>query len=1047
MTTTLHDEQPMGTAWARRSVDFTRLLQALGAAPGCVVAIPVFNGGQAVARCLASAIANTFRTRILVIDDASTDPAIIELLDRRQAEGLIDLVRHDENRGYTATVNHALELCRGDDLILLNSDTEVGPLWHQRLRAVAYSLPDVASVTAASDNAGAMSLPIVGQDNVWPDHLPWNEISRLVARRFSVWAQSLPTANGFCTYIRREAVDAVGVFDLEAFPRGYGEENDWSMRAAAAGYVNLFAPHVFVRHARSQSFGEERTALAASGRQTVDRRHPDYTAQIQAWRTARSSTAIASEASAIQATATATDEIRPRRLYVVHRSVGGTPATNMDLIGTLTDQQDAFLLESQGGTKILLSSVVGGRRELITTWEPSTKFTMHDRWDDDYAAFVADVLTTYGIEVIHVRHLIHTPIRTLPEVARLLGVRLIYSTHDFHAVCPTITLLDEQNAFCGGHCTPGRSNCTLPEPVASMRDEPLKNGWVHEWRRDMEGVMDWAEAVVATTPTAGAIIKEFFPAAAQKLQVIEHGRDLTDFAPARAATRRPGPMRVLAPAIWAEHKGLRYVHELATRVGDSVEWHFLGRGSDQLAGVGIPHGEYSRDNLVRLTQAVDPDFIGLFSIWAETYSHTLTEAWGMGVPVLATDIGAFRDRIKAWGGGQLLPLSPAEAAPIVLAHAQDDAAVRRLRLDVSVDSIRHHRSMANDYRRLYEHSPLKMPLIGVLDVGEGQQSPPSAHVRVLRRAVAARSLGLAHYERLVARDYAAGTAGKGLDSLVIVRNGLRPEFAAQVLDRAKQEGVRVVLDIDDDLISDHAIVRLVDQGWSALELNGLRETIRRVDHVVTSTVNLSRLMSELNDSTSVLPNELDGRLWARDVAPLPQPDAAEDELRVLYMGNPTHAEDLLLLEGVFDSVSDALGRRVTLEVVGVTSGDGISGMRRLQPRRTDYAGFSTWLRQTASRWQAAVAPLKTTEFNRYKSDLKLLEYGMLGLPAIASDFGPYAGRTDLARLVDPSPSSWSRALIEVLTKDTYEAAQVRELVSTERMLNERSVMKWLASLI
>src|SRR3712207_8814600 len=52
-------------------------------------------------------------------------------------------------------------------------------------------------------------------------------------------ALPISTGNGFCMYIRRDCLDAVGMLDEEAFPRGYGEENDFCMRATRDGWINL----------------------------------------------------------------------------------------------------------------------------------------------------------------------------------------------------------------------------------------------------------------------------------------------------------------------------------------------------------------------------------------------------------------------------------------------------------------------------------------------------------------------------------------------------------------------------------------------------------------------------------------------------------------------------------------------------------------------------------------------------------------------------------------------------------------------------------------
>jgi hypothetical protein len=83
-------------------------------------------------------------------------------------------------------------------------------------------------------------------------------------------------------FIRRALVDDCGLFDHEAFPRGYGEENDFCMRAMKAGWVNLVSPWSFVYHIRTASFKGEKAALVKAGVDVVTKRYPDYAAAVKA---------------------------------------------------------------------------------------------------------------------------------------------------------------------------------------------------------------------------------------------------------------------------------------------------------------------------------------------------------------------------------------------------------------------------------------------------------------------------------------------------------------------------------------------------------------------------------------------------------------------------------------------------------------------------------------------------------------------------------------------------------------------------------------------
>src|SRR5690606_20518376 len=125
--------------------------------------------------------------------------------------------------------------------------------------------------------------------------------------------------------------------------------------------------------------------------------------------------------------------------------------------------------------------------------------------------------------------------------------------------------------------------------------------------------------------------RKVLPQVAGRLTVIEHGRTF----PAREVStwridrpRRAGPMRVFCAANWNTQKGLDLVRELIDLTAPYVEWHLAGRRSGTISDKAIVHGEYGQGDLAELVASIDPDAAGLFSLWPETYSQTLSEAWG-----------------------------------------------------------------------------------------------------------------------------------------------------------------------------------------------------------------------------------------------------------------------------------------------------------------------------------------------------------------------------------------------------------------------------------
>ncbi len=248
------------------------------------IVVPIFNAPALVERCIESVIRWTSSpARLILIDDASDDPTVAPLLKKYTARENITLLRNVENLGYTRTSNVGIEASGGADVVLLNSDTQVGPRWLDRLRQVAYVDASIGTVTAVSDNAGAFSVPDLERYCPIPPRWTLPQTQRALLQQVASPPPELPTGNGFCMFVKRAMLDAVGVLDAEAFPSGYGEENDLCQRGARAGFRHLIAGDVFVAHARSASFGDERRArLGEQGMAVLRQRYANYERDVGA---------------------------------------------------------------------------------------------------------------------------------------------------------------------------------------------------------------------------------------------------------------------------------------------------------------------------------------------------------------------------------------------------------------------------------------------------------------------------------------------------------------------------------------------------------------------------------------------------------------------------------------------------------------------------------------------------------------------------------------------------------------------------------------------
>jgi len=220
---------------------------------------------------------------VVVIDDASPSGALISVVPENiKNDSRFVFIRNERNLGFVGSCNRGMLFESCGDVILLNSDTVVTPRWVQKLTAAAYSHPHIGTVTPLTNNGTIASVPRFLENNEIPLGLDLDQFANTIEEISLKEYISIPTCVGFCTYIRREMLDAVGVFD-PVFKKGYGEENDLSLRGAALGFDNIIDDATYVYHCGSMSFKEMRESLSRENLRILNQRYPGYDAQIAAF--------------------------------------------------------------------------------------------------------------------------------------------------------------------------------------------------------------------------------------------------------------------------------------------------------------------------------------------------------------------------------------------------------------------------------------------------------------------------------------------------------------------------------------------------------------------------------------------------------------------------------------------------------------------------------------------------------------------------------------------------------------------------------------------
>ena len=233
----------------------------------------------------------------------------------------------------------------------------------------------------------------------------------------------------------------------------------------------------------------------------------------------------------------------------------------------------------------------------------------------------------------------------------------------------------------------------------------------------------------------------------------------------------------------------------------------------------------------------------------------------------------------------------------------------------------------------------------------------------------------------------------------------------KTLDAMKKLNMKIVFDTDDDM-------------WSVQASNPAKGYLRMIENYKQGFIRCAHLADVITVSTNSLKTAIETHVGTRvpvkvvgnamDLIVL-QPSffpKQDDRVVIGWAGSNTHIADL---KEMGDSLQQVYNNnpKVWLHWVGMYP-IGINSKARVMahswvPVKEYFSRFSTW------NWDIGVAPLENNRFNRSKSAIKLVEFGAIKKPCLASDVQPYREITSLVKGLDwllcRSPKEWTEKLL------------------------------------
>jgi GT2 family glycosyltransferase len=616
------------------------------------ILVPVYAGLADTQRCLESVARHAGSTRtpfdVLVINDGSPDAVLVEWVEAfaaGAAELDVTVLHNERNIGFVRACNRGLRAASGD-VVILNSDTIVTKGWLDRLAGAAQG-PAIATVTPLTNFGSICTLPdsIVDAFALSSDRPRIDQCAAFIRRHSPVRRPEVISGVGFCMFVTRTAIDAVGVFDDAEFGAGYGEEVDFCLRATAAGFRHVVDDSTFVYHRGAVSFGERRKDLLRSSSELIHKRYPFFRAMNLRERT--DDPLRVSFASLVLGLTDRRPE-RPHVLQILHSKpgeLGGTEKHLWQLVDALAGEFDISVCQPAESGYLL-----------TTLWNRGTGSTArhefqipggqakHDTVDDPAAAVALQtVLDMFDFDVVHIQNIVHHSLAPLAVLADFDGP-VCCSVRDLYLACPHHWLLYRNTQSCG--IPDDLSYCAVCLPETRGLDVD----YLQAFRRTVAERLDTVDHWVFATQSAVDFFGRVYDVDPARIALIEHGTLIDDARSARRVDEARvfgEPLRVGYIGIGWSKKGLPEVNELAEKlVGTDVEIHHFGELREGISPHIHVHGVYDNAVLPELLDRAGIQVVLLPGPFVETFGHVLTESLVAGRPVIGSRWGALGERIR-----------------------------------------------------------------------------------------------------------------------------------------------------------------------------------------------------------------------------------------------------------------------------------------------------------------------------------------------------------------------------------------------------------------
>lgn len=516
------------------------------------------------------------------------------------------------------------------DVILVLPGVEVPQGWDARLALAAMENEKIASVSPLCDISPLFALLDQGCTN----DLDFLVIDNLVYALGQKRNIEVPVLLCGCVYLRRLALDMVWPGLLNRKIPGLGKFcGALAKEFNFIGFHNVCCDHVYIMDRNATHFTEMEKISVWEEVQLINQKHPfaDVRQAVKDALVVGSSESI--------------DSIyrQPAQLHVIHTWGGGQEHWLRNYCESDTKRINLVLRS--------ISAWGGKRLALYRSYHMDTPLRYWDLYYPirstvtthlQYKAILQEIIDEFGVEIIIVSSLIGHSLDIINT-----DIKTIFITHDYYPFCHAINIYFD--GICK-QCTEARLEQCF---VENEQNRYIANVTPLEWygmRNYFTGLLLNSNIhLVSPSESVTRHMKALIPELQdKKFEIIPHGVNLKPSV-ASMDIHHTNRFRVLILGSLVLHKGRKLFEEIYPKLHNKMDFYLVGCGEEGEV-FAEEHGiyiipEYAHQQLPEIVARINPHIGLLLSIVPETYSYTLSELWILGVPIVATNVGSFKDRV------------------------------------------------------------------------------------------------------------------------------------------------------------------------------------------------------------------------------------------------------------------------------------------------------------------------------------------------------------------------------------------------------------------